>query len=58
MTDTFDPAKFPLVKHGNQYQDFAVGQVWKHHWGRTITQADNVMFSTATCNWNPLHLNV
>jgi len=58
MTDTFDPASFPLVKHGNQYQDFAVGQVWKHHWGRTITQSDNVVFSTASCNWNPLHLNV
>ena len=58
MTDAFDPASFPLVKHGNQYQDFAMGQVWKHHWGRTITESDNVMFSTATCNWNPMHLNV
>lgn len=58
MTNAFEPAGFPLVKHGNQYQDFAVGQVWQHHWGRTITESDNVLFSTATCNWNPMHLNV
>ncbi len=58
MSDAFDPADFPLVKRGNQYQDFEVGQVWRHHWGRTITEGDNVMFSTATCNWNPMHLNV
>ncbi len=53
----FDPAQFTPVKRGNQYQDFAVGQVWQHHWGRTITEGDNVIFSTATCNWNPMHLN-
>ena len=58
MTDAFDPASFPLVKHGNQFQDFAVGQVWTHHWGRTFTAADNVIFSTATCHWSPMHLNV
>ncbi len=58
MSDAFDSADFPLVKRGNQYQDFEVGQVWRHHWGRTITEGDNVMFSTATCNWNPMHLNV
>ena len=58
MTDEFDAEAYPMVKRGNQYQDFAVGQVWEHHWGRTITESDNVMFSTATCNWNPMHLNV
>lgn len=58
MSDEFDPNDYPVVKRGNQYQDFAVGQVWEHHWGRTITESDNVMFSTATCNWNPMHLNV
>lgn len=58
MSETFDQASFPIVKRGNQYQDFEIGQVWHHHWGRTITEGDNVMFSTATCNWNPMHLNV
>lgn len=56
MSD-FNPDDFPLVKRGHQYQDFAVGQVWEHHWGRTLTEGDNVVFSTATCNWNPMHLN-
>ncbi|MDY7105534.1 MAG: MaoC family dehydratase [Actinomycetota bacterium] len=54
----FDPAAFPLVTKGNQFEDFTVGRVFTHHWGRTITEADNVAFSTATCNWNPMHLNV
>lgn len=54
----FNPEQFTPVKRGNQYQDFAVGQVWQHHWGRTLTEGDNVIFSTATCNWNPMHLNV
>lgn len=57
MSD-FDPSSFPLVRKGNQYQDFSIGQVLAHHWGRTITESDNVMFSAATCNWNPMHLNV
>lgn len=53
----FDPSSFPLVKRGNQYQDFSVGQVWKHHWGRTLTDGDNMMFTSATCNWNPMYIN-
>lgn len=53
----FNPADFPLVKKGNQYQDFEVGQTWPHHWGRTITDGDNAMFTSATCNWNPLYIN-
>jgi itaconyl-CoA hydratase len=53
----FDPAAFPLMAKGRRYEDFAVGQVLAHHWGRTITDGDNALFSTATCNWNPLHLN-
>ena len=49
---------FPLASKGNQFEDFAEGQVLRHHWGRTITNGDNAIFSTATCNWNPMHLNV
>jgi len=54
----FDPARFPLVERGHCFEDFAVGQVWVHHWGRTLTTADNVAFSTATAAWHPLYLNV
>ena len=48
---------FPLVTKGNKFEDFTVGQEMTHHWGRTLTQADNVTFSTATCAWLPMHLN-
>ena len=58
MSETsFDPATFELVRRGHQYEDFEVGQTFDHHWGRTITDGDNALFSTATCNWNPMHLN-
>ena len=54
---TFDAATFPLVMKGHRFEDFTVGQVFEHHWGRTITAGDNAVFTTATCNWNPMHLN-
>lgn len=52
-----DLDSFPLVPKGNKYEDFEVGREMTHHWGRTLTQADNVGFSTATCAWLPMHLN-
>ncbi len=48
---------FPLATKGNQFEDFSDGQILVHHWGRTITDGDNALFSTATCNWNPMYLN-
>lgn len=53
----FDPGAFPLMAKGHRYEDFGVGQVFTHHWGRTLSAGDNALFSTATCNWNPMHLN-
>lgn len=53
-----DFSQFPLAPKGNQFEDFDIGRTFEHHWGRTLTESDNVMFSTATCNWNPMHLNV
>lgn len=60
MSDEHSPDldSFPLVGKGNKFEDFAVDQTMAHHWGRTLTQADTVAFSTATCAWLPLHLNV
>jgi acyl dehydratase len=48
---------FPVVTRGHTFEDFEVGQAWVHHWGRTLTEGDNALFSTAMCNWNPMHLN-
>jgi acyl dehydratase len=42
---------------GNKYEDFTVGRVFKHHWGRTINEADNTLFTTLTLHFNPLYTN-
>jgi acyl dehydratase len=54
---TPDLDSFPLVSRGRKYEDFTVGQEIGHHWGRTLTGADSIAFSTATCVWLPIHLN-
>jgi itaconyl-CoA hydratase len=57
MSDGFDPTTFSAVRRGNRYEDFHVGQEFWHHWGRTLTTTDNTIFSSATCNWNPMYGN-
>lgn len=53
-----DFSAFPLAEKGNKFEDFHVGQGLDHHWGRTITAGDNAVFSTATCSWTPMYLNI
>jgi acyl dehydratase len=40
---------------GRHFEEFEVGDLYKHHPGRTITQADNIWFSLLTLNTHPLH---
>ncbi len=42
---------------GKYYEEFEVGQVFKHWPGRTISEADNTWFSLLTMNQNPLHID-
>ena len=42
---------------GKYYEELDVGAIIKHSVGRTITEMDNVLFSTLTMNPQPLHLN-
>ena len=42
---------------GLYYEQFSVGQVFEHDWTRTVTEMDNVLFSTLTMNVQPLHLD-
>jgi acyl dehydratase len=42
---------------GRYYEDLEVGEYIKHSLGRTITEADNVLFCALTMNTQPLHLN-
>lgn len=39
------------------FDQFEVGQTFKHEMRRTVTEADNVWFSTATCNPAAIHLD-
>ncbi len=57
MSGEVDLDSFPTAVKGHQFEDFTVGREFVHHWGRTITAADNVLFCSATCNWSPMHLN-
>lgn len=42
---------------GRYYEDFTVGQVFRHAIRRTVTEADNVLFTALTHNPAPLHLD-
>ncbi|SEH17439.1 Acyl dehydratase [Natronorubrum sediminis] len=42
---------------GRYYEDFTVGDVYKHPYGRTVTETDNVWFTNITMNLNPMHFN-
>jgi acyl dehydratase len=42
---------------GRCFEDFAVGDVYEHRPGRTITDADNTWFTLLTMNTHPLHFD-
>lgn len=42
---------------GKYYDDLEVGQIIRHTTGRTVTETDNVLFSSLTMNPQALHLN-
>jgi acyl dehydratase len=42
---------------GRYFEDFAVGDVYKHPYGRTVTETDDVWFTNVTMNLNPMHFN-
>jgi len=42
---------------GLYFEEFAEGQVFEHATTRTVTEMDNVLFTTLTMNPQPLHLD-
>ena len=46
-----------IVQQGLWFEEFEVGVVYEHRPGRTLTEADNVLFTTLTMNTQPLHLD-
>jgi acyl dehydratase len=45
------------IMPGRFLEDLSVGAVFHHATGRTVSEADNVLFSALTHNTQPLHLN-
>jgi itaconyl-CoA hydratase len=44
-------------RSGRYFEDFQLGDVYRHPLGRTITEADNTWFTLLTCNTNQMHFN-
>ena len=42
---------------GRVYEDFEVGDVYRHPFGRTVITADNIWFTLLTQNNNPIHVD-
>jgi len=42
---------------GLYYEQFEIGQVFKHAITRTVTETDNTLFSVMTMNTQPLHID-
>ena len=46
-----------VPQRGLWFEEFEVGTVYEHSPGRTVTEADNVFFTTLTMNTQALHLD-
>jgi itaconyl-CoA hydratase len=42
---------------GRVYEDFEVGDIYRHPLGRTVLAADNIWFTLLTQNTNPIHFD-
>src|SRR5215475_7591688 len=42
---------------GLYFEEFTAGRTFDHTWTRTVTEMDNVLFSSLTLNPQPLHLD-
>jgi itaconyl-CoA hydratase len=45
------------VQHGLFYEDFPIGRVFKHHWGRTFAQAETIAYAAMTMQYNAIYVN-
>ena len=60
MTDKTNNGRENRLRKGWQgrfFEDFEEGDVYKHPYGRTITETDNVWVTNVTMNLNPMHFN-
>ncbi len=45
------------MRFGRYYEEFEVGDVYRHWPGKTVTEADDHLFCLLTMNHHPLHLD-
>jgi acyl dehydratase len=45
------------MQFGRCFEEFTIGDVYKHWPGRTITEYDDTLFCMLTMNHNPLHID-
>lgn len=55
MTEHDDPPR--IVQRGLYADEMQIGAIYQHRPGRTVTEADNTLFSTMTMNPQALHLD-
>jgi len=46
-----------VEQRGLWFEEFRIGTVYRHRPGRTVSEADNILFTTLTMNAQPLHLD-
>lgn len=51
------PTRKEVVQRGLWFEEYEVGTAYLHRPGRTMTEADNVLFTTLTMNTQALHLD-
>jgi acyl dehydratase len=49
--------RYPVEQRGLYFEEFDVAVLYQHRPGRTVTEADNVLFTTMTMNTQALHLD-
>ena len=54
VSRTFDARE---TRFGRYFEDFEVGDVYKHWPGKTITEAEDHLFCMITMNHHPLHID-
>ncbi|MFM9884786.1 MAG: MaoC family dehydratase [Burkholderiales bacterium] len=42
---------------GHYFEEFEIGRLFEHPWTRTVTEMDNILFSSLTMNVQPLHID-
>jgi len=57
-----DFSGFPLRPKGHLFEDFADGQVFEHHWGRTLNEGDATLFASvalpSVCSNRPISVSI